>query len=88
LITRHEHAAQLDWLCQRGRVELIPAGPVYAEGDQASRFYVLLDGTIVLSRRIGADDIEVGRSASRRPSAPGCWSGRCRGCTAASKPNC
>ena len=32
--------AQLEWLCQRGRVEVIPAGPVYAEGDPATHFYV------------------------------------------------
>jgi hypothetical protein len=24
--------AQFDWLCRRGRVEIPPAGPVYAEG--------------------------------------------------------
>jgi signal transduction histidine kinase len=64
--------AQLDWLCQRGRVELLPAGPVYAEGDPATCFYVLLDGTIVLSRRIGADDIEVGRT-SQRGAYAGAW---------------
>ena len=64
--------AQLDWLCQRGRVELLPAGPVYAEGDPATCFYVLLEGTIVLSRRIGADDIEVGRT-SQRGSYAGAW---------------
>ena len=28
-------------------VELVPAGPVYAEGDPASCFFVLLDGTVV-----------------------------------------
>ena len=64
--------AQLDWLCGRGRVELIPAGPVYAEGDPAIRFYVLLEGTIVLSRRVGADDIEVGRT-SQRGVYSGAW---------------
>ncbi len=64
--------AQLDWLCQRGRVELVPAGPVYAEGDPARRFYVLLDGTVALSRRVGADDIEVARSSQRGVYA-GAW---------------
>ena len=62
--------AQLDWLCQRGRVEVFPAGPVYAEGDPATRFYVLLEGTLVLSRRAGADDIEVDRT-----SQPGVYAG-------------
>jgi signal transduction histidine kinase len=61
---------QLDWLCQRGRVEGFPAGPVYAEGDPASSLYVLLEGTVVLSRRVGADDIEVGRT-----SQPGVYAG-------------
>ena len=64
--------AQLEWLCQRGRVELIPAGPVYAEGDPARCFYVLLDGTVVLSRRVGSDDIEAGRTSQRGVYA-GAW---------------
>jgi len=64
--------AQLDWLCQRGRVEVIPAGPVYAEGDPASHFYVLLEGTVVLSRRVGADDVEVSRTSQRGVYA-GAW---------------
>jgi CRP-like cAMP-binding protein len=55
--------AQLEWLCQRGRVEVIPAGPVYSEGDPASSLYVLLEGTVALSRRVGADDVEVGRTS-------------------------
>ncbi len=63
---------QLQWLCGRGHVELIPAGPVYAEGDAAVCFYVLLEGTVVMSRRVGADDVEVGRT-SRRGSYAGAW---------------
>ncbi len=56
---------QLQWLCERGHVELIEPGTVYAEGSPATCFYVLLDGTVVLSRRVGADDIEVGRTSTR-----------------------
>ena len=56
---------QLQWLCERGHVELIPAGPVYAEGSPASCFYVLLEGTVVMSRRVGPDDVEVGRTSDR-----------------------
>ncbi len=56
---------QLQWLCERGHVELIEPGPVYAEGAPATCFYVLLEGTVVLSRRVGADDIEVGRTSLR-----------------------
>src|SRR5215472_17844946 len=57
--------AQLGWLCQRGRVEVFPAGLVYAEGDPATAFYVLLDGTVMLSRRVGSDDIDAGRTSER-----------------------
>jgi signal transduction histidine kinase len=64
--------AQLDWLCQRGRVEVFPAGPVYTEGDPATAFYVLLDGTVALSRRVGPDDIEAGRTSQRGVYA-GAW---------------
>jgi signal transduction histidine kinase len=64
--------AQLDWLCQHGRVEVFPAGPVYAEGDPARSLYVLLEGTVVLYRRAGADDIEVGRT-SQRGVYSGAW---------------
>jgi signal transduction histidine kinase len=57
--------AQLEWLCERGHVELIPPGPVYAEGEPAACFYVLLEGTVVMSRRVGPDDVEVGRTSDR-----------------------
>ncbi|HYB49053.1 MAG TPA: ATP-binding protein [Streptosporangiaceae bacterium] len=63
---------QLQWLCERGHVELIPAGPVYAEGEEATCFYVLLEGTVVMSRRVGADDVEVGRT-SQRGAYAGAW---------------
>jgi signal transduction histidine kinase len=56
---------QLQWLCERGHVELIPTGPVYAEGSPATCFYVLLEGNLVMSRRVGTDDIETGRTSSR-----------------------
>ncbi len=56
---------QLQWLCERGHAELIPPGPLYAEGAPATCFYVLLEGTEVMSRRVGTDDIEVGRTSSR-----------------------
>ena len=56
---------QLQWLCERGHVELIEPGPVYAEGAPATCFYVMLEGTVVMSRRVGTDDIEVGRTSNR-----------------------
>jgi signal transduction histidine kinase len=61
---------QLAWLCREGRVVKFGPGPVYAEGDPATCFYVLLEGTLVLSRRVGADDIEVNRTSS-----PGVYAG-------------
>ena len=56
---------QLQWLCERGHVELIEPGPVYAEGAPATCFYILLEGTVVMSRRVGTDDIETGRTSMR-----------------------
>jgi signal transduction histidine kinase len=56
---------QLAWLCREGRVELFPPGPVYAEGQPATCFYVMIEGTLVMSRRIGGDDVEVNRSSYR-----------------------
>jgi hypothetical protein len=38
---------------------------VYAEGDPARCLYVLLDGALVLSRRVGTDDVEVVRTSER-----------------------
>ncbi|GGJ29678.1 ATP-binding protein [Streptomyces brasiliensis] len=56
---------QLGRLCREGRVELFQPGPVYLEGDPATCFYVMLEGTVVLSRRVGADDVEVSRTSQR-----------------------
>ena len=64
---------QLGWLCREGHVELFPAGPVFTEGDPATCFYVLLEGTLVMSRRVGADDVEVTRSSN-----PGVYGGAFR----------
>ncbi|MET7482123.1 ATP-binding protein [Streptomyces sp. NPDC005538] len=56
---------QLGRLCCDGRVELFEAGPVYTEGDPATCFYVMIEGTVVLSRRVGGDDVEVARTSQR-----------------------
>ncbi|MFF0029874.1 ATP-binding protein [Streptomyces avermitilis] len=58
-------ADQLDRLCREGRVEEFEPGPVYTEGEPATCFYVLLEGTVVLYRRVGADDVEITRSSQR-----------------------
>ncbi|MGC0333921.1 signal transduction histidine kinase [Streptomyces sp. SAI-170] len=61
---------QLGRLCAEGRVELFQPGHVYSEGDPATCFFVLIEGEVVLSRKVGGDDIEVVRS-----SHPGSYTG-------------
>lgn len=61
---------QLGRLCSEGRVEQFEAGPVYTEGEPATCFFVMIEGTVVLSRRVGGDDVEVTRT-----SQPGVYSG-------------
>ena len=56
---------QLEWLCEKGHVERIEPGPVYLEGEPALCFYVLLEGTTVMSRRVGVDDVDVTRTSER-----------------------
>ncbi|MCX4565272.1 signal transduction histidine kinase [Streptomyces albogriseolus] len=56
---------QLRRLCEAGRVERYEPGTVYTEGDPATCFYVMVDGTVVLSRRVGGDDVEVARTSQR-----------------------
>jgi signal transduction histidine kinase len=58
--------SQLAWLAERGRVESYPAGAeIFAEGDPATCFYVLLSGTIAMSRKVHADDVEIVRTDQR-----------------------
>jgi len=56
---------QLQRLCVEGHVEMIQPGLVYTEGDPADCFYVLIEGSVVTLRRVGADDVEVGRTDQR-----------------------
>ncbi|MEU1936612.1 ATP-binding protein [Streptomyces coeruleorubidus] len=56
---------QLGRLCAEGRVEQFEPGPVYTEGEPATCFYVMLEGTVVLYRRVGGDDVEVTRTSQR-----------------------
>ncbi|MET3805685.1 signal transduction histidine kinase [Nakamurella sp. UYEF19] len=53
---------QLQWLCEHGHTIHAETGQVYAEGDPATCFYVLLEGNIVLSRLIGGDEVEMTRT--------------------------
>jgi len=61
---------QLDTLCREGKVEVVEPGQVYAEGEPATCFYVLLSGSLIMSRRVGNDDVEVTRT-----SDPGVYAG-------------
>jgi signal transduction histidine kinase len=63
---------QLGWLCERGHVELHEPGYVLREGEPATCLYVLLEGTIALSRRVGDDDVETTRTDQRGVYA-GAW---------------
>ena len=63
---------QLDWLCTHGSTLHAEPGQVYAEGQDATCFYVLLSGTIVMSKLIGGEDIEVTRS-SQVGAYTGAW---------------
>ncbi|MGW1208493.1 ATP-binding protein [Streptomyces sp. NPDC002499] len=56
---------QLGRLCSEGRVELFEPGPVYVQGDPATCFYVMVEGTVVLYSRVGGDDVEVSRTSQR-----------------------
>jgi len=54
---------QLDWLSAHGEVKTVPAGEtVVAEGDQPTCFFVLLSGTLSLSRFVGGERVQVNRT--------------------------
>jgi signal transduction histidine kinase len=58
--------AQLATLSEAGRVEQREAGSaVYTEGEPAACFFVLLHGTIMMSRRVQGDEVEVTRTEQR-----------------------
>ncbi|HVV24903.1 MAG TPA: ATP-binding protein [Pseudonocardiaceae bacterium] len=63
---------QLDWLCRNGHVERFETGYVYREDDPATAFYVLLDGELVISRRMGDEDVEINRT-SQVGAYAGAW---------------
>ena len=64
---------QLEWLCEHGKVERYEPGWIYREGEPGRCFYVVLDGTIAMSRQVGDDDVEITRSDQRGVYA-GAWS--------------
>ena len=64
---------QLDKLCAHGHIAQFEPGPIVAEGDPATCFYVLIDGEVVMSKRSGGADIETTRT-SQRGVYCGAWS--------------
>jgi signal transduction histidine kinase len=57
---------QLAWVATHGDVVSHPAGTdVAVEGEPADCFWVLLSGTMTMSRRVGRDEVELVRSSYR-----------------------
>ncbi|MGM1058722.1 ATP-binding protein [Saccharothrix sp. Mg75] len=62
----HLSEGQLAWLVAHGQVETHAAGErVIREGEPATCFFVLLDGTVALSRVIGGQRVETNRTDHR-----------------------
>lgn len=58
--------AQLDWIAQRAEVRAYDAGAVvYREGEPADGFWVLLDGTLKLSRIAAGEDVTITETSHR-----------------------
>jgi signal transduction histidine kinase len=54
---------QLDWLSAHGEVKTVPAGEtVVAEGDEPTCFFLLLSGTLSLSRLAGGERVQITRT--------------------------
>ena len=57
---------QLAWICEHSDVVDVPADhDLCVEGDPAECFYVLLDGALVMSRQVGAEQVEINRTDYR-----------------------
>lgn len=57
---------QLDWLAEQGRVERREAETtIFAEGEAATCFYVLLSGTVMQLGRVRGEEVEVTRTSQR-----------------------
>src|SRR5689334_17919485 len=57
---------QLAWIAAHGCTMHMPAGGVVIrEGDPAEQFFVLLSGTIALTRKVGQDEVETSRTEQR-----------------------
>ena len=57
---------QLEWLSERGRVEVRSGGTsVYEEGEDATCFFVLLSGTLSMLRRVEDTEVDTVRTNQR-----------------------
>ncbi len=57
---------QLSWIAEHGCTMHMPAGGVVIrEGDPAEQFFVLLSGTIALTRKVGQDEVQTVRTEQR-----------------------
>ncbi|WP_422769700.1 ATP-binding protein [Plantactinospora sp. WMMC1484] len=57
---------KLGYIHEHGRVQRLPAGAdIFVEGEEANCFYVLLDGTVSLTRLVQGDRVEISRTAQR-----------------------
>ena len=63
---------RLGYLCERGEVVRYEPGWLYREGADATCFYVLIDGSLVMSRNVDGDEVEVNRT-SYRGAYVGAW---------------
>jgi signal transduction histidine kinase len=63
---------RLRFLCEHGTIEAVEPGWLYRQGEAATCFYMLLEGGLVMSRRVGDDEVEVSRT-TQRGSYVGAW---------------
>jgi signal transduction histidine kinase len=63
---------RLQYLCEHGAVIVQEPGWLYRQGEDATCFYVLIEGTLVMSRKVAEDEVEVNRT-SYRGSYAGAW---------------
>ena len=62
----HLDDEQLAWICEHSDVVDVPAGQeLVTEGNPADCFYVLLSGALVMSRQVGAEQVEINRTDYR-----------------------
>lgn len=65
--------AQVEMLCATGRIETHQPGVLFRAGEPAERFYVLLDGELLMTGRAGGVDVLTNRT-SQRGAYCGAWS--------------